>query len=123
MGPSGFRIHRPTPGDVRDAILGAIRDLDHGYVPRFTSQNVVENDRHDGCVDCLRLHSVDRCVLLTAADGGKSLHQNYTELRTGRTKRCTGVAAGGFSAFRASTGRNPVNAIVRCRSKLCCHQP
>jgi hypothetical protein len=28
------------------------------------------------------------------------------------TKRCTGVAAGGFSVFRASTGRNPVNAVV-----------
>jgi hypothetical protein len=26
--------------------------------------------------------------------------------------RCTGVAAGGFSVFRASAGRNPVNAIV-----------
>lgn len=31
----------------------------------------------------------------------------------GRTKRCTGVAAGGFSVSRASTGRNPVNAVVR----------
>jgi hypothetical protein len=30
----------------------------------------------------------------------------------GITKRCTGVAAGGFSVFRASTGRNPVNAVV-----------
>ncbi len=28
------------------------------------------------------------------------------------TKRCTGVAAGGCSVFRASTGRNPVNAVV-----------
>jgi hypothetical protein len=28
------------------------------------------------------------------------------------TKRCTGVAAGGFSVFRTSTGRNPVNAVV-----------
>ncbi len=28
------------------------------------------------------------------------------------TKRCTGVAAGGFSVFRASPGRNPVNAVV-----------
>jgi hypothetical protein len=28
------------------------------------------------------------------------------------TKRCTGVAAGGFSVFRASAGRNPVNAVV-----------
>jgi hypothetical protein len=26
--------------------------------------------------------------------------------------RCTGVAAGGFSVFQASAGRNPVNAVV-----------
>jgi hypothetical protein len=32
--------------------------------------------------------------------------------KNGITKRCTGVAAGGFSVFRASTGRNPVNAVV-----------
>ncbi len=32
----------------------------------------------------------------------------------GLTKRCTGVAAGGFSVFRVSAGRNPVNAVVRC---------
>lgn len=28
------------------------------------------------------------------------------------TRRCTGVAAGGFSVLRASAGRNPVNAVV-----------
>ena len=35
----------------------------------------------------------------------------------GRTKRCTGVAAGGFSVFRASAGRNPVNAVVMLNKK------
>jgi hypothetical protein len=30
------------------------------------------------------------------------------------TKRRTGVAAAGFSAFRATAGRTAVNAIVRC---------
>ena len=29
------------------------------------------------------------------------------------TRRCTGVAAGGFGVLRASAGRNPVNAVVR----------
>jgi hypothetical protein len=29
------------------------------------------------------------------------------------TRRCPGVAAGGVSVFQASTGRNPVNAVVR----------
>ncbi|MFM7869749.1 MAG: hypothetical protein ACKPHU_36475, partial [Planctomycetaceae bacterium] len=35
----------------------------------------------------------------------------------GITKRCTGVAAGEFSVFRASAGRNPVNAVVRQDSR------
>jgi hypothetical protein len=34
------------------------------------------------------------------------------QIKWGITKRCTGVASGGFSVFRASTGRNPVNAVV-----------
>jgi hypothetical protein len=37
----------------------------------------------------------------------------FTGVNREATKRCTGVAAGGFSVFRASTGRNPVNAVVR----------
>jgi hypothetical protein len=46
-----------------------------------------------------------------------SLHVRFAAIwesqnRKRRTKRCTGVAAGGFSVFRDSTGRNPVNAVV-----------
>jgi hypothetical protein len=36
--------------------------------------------------------------------------------------RCTGVAAGGFSVFRVSAGRNPVNAVVR-QGNSCMWQP
>ncbi len=38
-----------------------------------------------------------------------------TAIRQAEPKRCTGVAAGGFSVFRASAGRNPVNAVVSWR--------
>lgn len=37
--------------------------------------------------------------------------------RSGITKRCTGVAAGGFSVIRASAGRSPVTAVVRRRRR------
>ncbi len=40
------------------------------------------------------------------------METNHVACRSNITKRCTGVAAGGFSVFRASTGRNPVNAVV-----------
>jgi hypothetical protein len=48
-------------------------------------------------------------------DAGQTHRIAPTQILNNRgiTKRCTGVAAGGFSVFRASTGRNPVNAIVR----------
>ncbi len=40
---------------------------------------------------------------------------NDSGIDTAITKRCTGVAAGGASVFQASTGRNPVNAVVICQ--------
>ncbi len=77
----------------------------------ISSQHFRSTSITHGVVSCLRTSMLSS--RLKRHEHTQNTGELYQIRKRLNNKACTGVAAGGFSVFRASTGRKPVNAVVR----------